>query len=117
MRRFPEMPARQHCGSLLERQNPARAGFWSVRLVFATLLVSLRGTRPGLVRKAGLEPACLLGATPSRWCVCQFRHFRSEFQRTVLTPKGNNRNAHSQPEGRENLSQETGLDLSGADGT
>ncbi len=29
-----------------------------------------------LVRKAGLEPACLVGATPSRWCVCQFRHFR-----------------------------------------
>ena len=31
---------------------------------------------PRLVRKAGLEPACLVGATPSRWCVCQFRHFR-----------------------------------------
>ena len=28
------------------------------------------------VRKAGLEPARLLGATPSRWCVCQFHHFR-----------------------------------------
>ena len=24
--------------------------------------------------EAGFEPACLLGATPSRWCVCQFHH-------------------------------------------
>jgi hypothetical protein len=30
-----------------------------------------------LVRKGGLEPPCLLGATPSRWCVCQFHHFRT----------------------------------------
>ena len=29
-----------------------------------------------MVRKGGLEPPCLLGATPSRWCVCQFHHFR-----------------------------------------
>jgi hypothetical protein len=30
-----------------------------------------------MVRKGGLEPPCLLGATPSRWCVCQFHHFRT----------------------------------------
>jgi len=30
-----------------------------------------------MVRKGGLEPPCLLGATPSRWCVCQFHHFRA----------------------------------------
>ena len=33
-----------------------------------------------LVRKGGLEPPCLLGATPSRWCVCQFHHFRTRDQ-------------------------------------
>ena len=27
-----------------------------------------------MVPEAGFEPACLLGATPSRWCVCQFHH-------------------------------------------
>jgi hypothetical protein len=33
-----------------------------------------------MVRKGGLEPPCLLGATPSRWCVCQFHHFRAPDQ-------------------------------------
>ena len=31
------------------------------------------------VREVGLEPTCLCGATPSRWCVCQFRHSRAIF--------------------------------------
>ena len=31
-----------------------------------------------MVREGGLEPPCLLGATPSRWCVCQFHHSREE---------------------------------------
>jgi hypothetical protein len=29
------------------------------------------------VRKRGLEPLCLLGASTSSWCVCQFRHLRT----------------------------------------
>lgn len=29
-----------------------------------------------IVREVGLEPTRLCGATPSRWCVCQFRHSR-----------------------------------------
>ena len=29
-----------------------------------------------IVREAGLEPARLVSATPSRWCVCQFHHSR-----------------------------------------
>src|SRR5580700_4088910 len=47
-----------------------------------------------MVRKGGLEPPCLLGATPSRWCVCQFHHFR----------------AHN--EGRENPSSSRSRDVS-----
>ena len=30
-----------------------------------------------LVRKRGLEPLCLVGASTSSWCVCQFRHLRT----------------------------------------
>jgi hypothetical protein len=55
------------------RSRPAlRAGRKPARIVAATL------TSNDAVRKAGLEPARLVGATPSRWCVCQFRHFRKE---------------------------------------
>ena len=32
--------------------------------------------------EAGFEPACLLGATPSRWCVCQFHHSGTPARRT-----------------------------------
>jgi|JI9StandDraft_1071089.scaffolds.fasta_scaffold178104_2 hypothetical protein len=34
-----------------------------------------------MVRKTGLEPVHPMGATPSRWCVCQFRHFRVFWER------------------------------------
>ena len=42
-----------------------------------------------MVRKGGLEPPCLLGATPSRWCVCQFHHFRArpDRQKTAFQAK------------------------------
>src|SRR5580698_1852404 len=32
------------------------------------------GQKNLLVRRRGLEPLCLVGASTSSWCVCQFRH-------------------------------------------
>jgi hypothetical protein len=47
-------------------------------LHFFELLSESRPVRPVevLVRRRGLEPLCLVGASTSSWCVCQCRHLR-----------------------------------------
>jgi hypothetical protein len=40
------------------------------------------------VRKRGLEPLCLLGASTSSWCVCQFRHLRTVVNSTSIAKAG-----------------------------
>ena len=58
-----------------------------------------------LVRKTGLEPVRLLGAAPSRRCVCQFRHFRNSFKYIKC---------RFQENGRVNPVRTTGSNPSGA---
>src|ERR1035437_5055483 len=45
-----------------------------------------------LVRKRGLEPLCLVGASTSSWCVCQFRHLRTQVNSTSIAKVGDGRN-------------------------
>ncbi len=56
-------------------QSPRFAGHSSLGSV-------VRSGHPFLVEKDGAEGGIRThtprGATPSRWCVCQFRHFRSK---------------------------------------
>src|ERR1035438_2813490 len=44
-----------------------------------------------MVRRRGLEPLCLVGASTSSWCVCQFRHLRNgepyKYNKTAEAPR------------------------------
>ena len=60
-----------------------RVGDWSPRETGVGSTWSPQELKFGA--EGGIRTPTPYGATPSRWCVCQFRHFRKRDERTLST--------------------------------